>query len=319
LGRLVDRDAVAEMLVVLSRGMGEGETGANSTDRPIIDPVRAGLIADYCFLPHPVRPNLLPVTAFDRWDRLGYSATTAYREILKWLEKQRKQQEEYLIPSPISLLYLAIQDFLCKDVNPTSEELAVLRELLETAQHYWEIDTRLRQNISVGEGVGENQTPNSSLQTPNSTPSTTIAEFIQLLRRGTITANPYPVRPFKLASSSVTLATIFQYRSSRRSHRWHFWLDAGSSLWAKGGAATLFGAPFFLQHRFGQPWTAEDENLADEQRLRWILADLLGRVSEKVYLCHSELAVSGQEQLGPLLPLINASVLVQTKVHEVEG
>jgi hypothetical protein len=79
----------------------------------------------------------------------------------------------------------------------------------------------------------------------------------------------------------------------------------------KRGCCDAIRGPFFLQDRFGQPWTAEDENLADEQRLRWILADLLGRVSDKVYLCHSELAVSGQEQLGPLLPLINASVLVE--------
>ncbi|MHC5720479.1 MAG: recombinase family protein, partial [Nostoc sp.] len=126
----------------------------------------------------------------------------------------------------------------------------------------------------------------------------TIIEFIQLLRRGTITANPYPVRPIGGVRKAVTLATIFQYRSSRRSHRWHFWLDAGSPLWAKGGAATLFGAPFFLRDRLGQPWTAEDEKLAEEQRLQRILADLLSRVSERVYLCHSDLAVNGQEQLG---------------------
>ncbi|MCV3214835.1 recombinase family protein, partial [Plectonema radiosum NIES-515] len=148
---------------------------------------------------------------------------------------------------------------------------------------------------------------------PPSPPSSTVGEFIQLLRRGTITANPYPMRPVGPASKAVTLATIFQYRASRRSHRWHFWLDAGSPLWSKGGAATLFGAPFFLQHRLGEPWTAEDEKLSEEQRLQRILADLLSRVSEKVYLCHSELAVNGQEQLGPLLPLVNACVSVITE------
>ncbi|MHC5729857.1 MAG: recombinase family protein, partial [Nostoc sp.] len=79
-------------------------------------------------------------------------------------------------------------------------------------------------------------------------------------------------------------------------------------LWAKGGAATLFGAPFFLRDRLGEPWTAEDEKLAEEQRLQRILADLLSRLSERVYLCHSDLAVNGQEQLGPLLPLVNACV-----------
>ncbi|MEH2076494.1 MAG: recombinase family protein [Nostoc sp.] len=298
LGRLVDRDAVAEMLVVLSRKQEVPEKSSLLTDAmnrvsTNIDPVRAGLIADYCFVPHPDRPNLLPVSAFERWDRIGYAATTAYNEILEWLEQQRSQQELRLIPTPISLLDRAIQRFLWNGSNLPYEQLAALRELLETAQHYWEIDTRLRQIAPV-----------------ETTPHTTIIEFIQLLRRGTITANPYPVRPIGGARKAVTLATIFQYRSSRRSHRWHFWLDAGSPLWAKGGAATLFGAPFFLRDRLGEPWTAEDEKLAEEQRLQRILTDLLSRVSERVYLCHSDLAVNGQEQLGPLLPLVNACVTV---------
>ncbi|WP_375494215.1 recombinase family protein [uncultured Nostoc sp.] len=302
LGRLVDRDAVAEMLVVLSRKQQLPENSTDAMNRVSttdamnrvstnIDPVRAGLIADYCFVPHPDRPNLLPVSAFERWDRIGYAATTAYNEILQWLEQQRSQQELRLIPSPISLLDRAIQRFLWNGSNLPYEQLAALRELLETAQHYWEIDTRLRQIAPV-----------------ETTPYTTIIEFIQLLRRGTITANPYPLRPIGGARKAVTLATIFQYRSSRRSHRWHFWLDAGSPLWAKGGAATLFGAPFFLRDRLGEPWTAEDEKSAEEQRLQRILTDLLSRVSERVYLCHSDLAVNGQEQLGPLLPLVNACV-----------
>ncbi|MBE8966554.1 recombinase family protein [Nostocales cyanobacterium LEGE 12452] len=317
LGRLVDRDAVAEMLVVLSRKQqppenptlltpnslrAERPATANSTHNSAlsthIDPVRAGLIADYCFVPHPDRPNLLPVSAFERWDRIGYAATTAYSEILEWLEQQRSQQELRLIPSPISLLDRAIQRFLWNGSNLPYEQLAALRELLETAQHYWEIDTRLRQIAPV-----------------ETTPYTTIIEFIQLLRRGTITANPYPVRPIGGARKAVTLATIFQYRSSRRSHQWHFWLDAGSPLWAKGGAATLFGAPFFLRDRLGEPWTAEDEKLAEEQRLQRILTDLLSRVSERVYLCHSDLAVNGQEQLGPLLPLVNACVTVISEAN----
>jgi hypothetical protein len=301
LGRLVDRDAVAEMLVILSQRQEAPEN--NSALTTDIDPVRAGLIADNCFVPHPDHPNLLAVETFERWDRIGYAATSAYGKILSWLEKQRSQQVQRLLPSPISLLYVAIQDFMCKDANPSYEQIAALRELLETAQHYWEIDTRLKQTNS--------KLSSSSL---NSELSDTITEFIQLLRRGTITANPYPVRPIGGARKAVTLATIFQYRSSRRFHRWQFWLDAGSPLWAKGGAATLFGAPFFLRERLGEPWTAEDETLADEQRLRRILADLLSRVSQRVYLCHSELAVNGQEQLGPLLPLVNACISVAAEV-----
>ena len=298
LGRLVDRDAVAEMLVVLSQKsvvssqlsvVSSNEQRTAEPLTPEIDPVRAGLLADYCFEPHPEHPNLLPVTAYERWDRLGYAATTAYGEILQWLEMQRSQQEQRLLPSPISLLDRAIQKFLWTGSNLPYAQLAALRELLETAQHYWEVDARLRQS----EAIEEPQ-------------STTIAQFIQLLRRGTITANPYPVRPIG-SGRAVTLATIFQYRSSRQFHRWQFWLDAGSLLWLSGGAATLFAAPLFLQHRFGRPWTAENAMEEDEQRLQRILRDLLGRVGERVYLCHSDLAVNGQEQTGPLLSLVNAS------------
>jgi hypothetical protein len=200
---------------------------------------------------------------------------------LQWIEGQRSQQEQRLIPSPISLLDRAIQRFLWNGSNLPYDQLAALRELLETAQHYWEVNTRLRQ-IEISKGEAQSQAE---------PPSATIAQFIQLLRRGTITANPYPVRPIGPASRAVTLATVFQYRSSRRFHKWQIWLDAGSPLWLSGGAATLFGAPLFLQHRFGRPWTAEDASNADEERLRRILRDLLGRVGERVYLCHSELMV----------------------------
>ena len=325
LGRLVDRDAVAEMLVVLStrqevRGTRlEGELSVGSIDleaeeksnlsptayspSPLIDPVRSGLIADYCFEPHPDRPNLLPVTVYDRWDRLGYAATAAYGQIVEWIEQQRSHWQQRLLPSPISLLDRAIQKFLWNGSNLPYDQLAALRELLETAQHYWEVDTRLRQ-------IEHYQVDSSN---ENTTPHATIAQFIQLLRRGAITANPYPVRPIGPASRAVTLATIFQYRSSRRFHRWQFWLDAGSPLWLSGGAATLYGAPLFLQHRYGKPWTAEEEMNANDERLKRIMRDLLGRVGERVYLCHSELAVNGQEQNGPLLPLVNAAVPIASE------
>lgn len=339
LGRLVDRDAVAEMLVVLStrqevRGTRqegamrrqevqgtrqEGELSVGSIDleaneksnlsplasnlSPLIDPVRSGLIADYCFEPHPDRPNLLPVTVYDRWDRLGYAATAAYGQIVDWIEQQKSHWQQRLLPSPILLLDRAIQKFLWNGSNLPYDQLAALRELLETAQHYWEVDTRLRQ-------IEHYQVDSSN---ENTTPNATIAQFIQLLRRGAITANPYPVRPIGPASRAVTLATIFQYRSSRRFHRWQFWLDAGSPLWLSGGAATLYGAPLFLQHRYGKPWTAEEEMNANDERLKRIMRDLLGRVGERVYLCHSELAVNGQEQNGPLLPLVNAAVPIASE------
>ncbi|MBE9167182.1 recombinase family protein [Pleurocapsales cyanobacterium LEGE 06147] len=284
LGRLVDRDSIAEMLVMLSSRSVEGRLV------PAIDPVRAGLLADYCYRVDPEQPYLLSVESFARWDRLGHKATAAYGAIAQWIEQTKSQQQQQGFLSPISLLDRAIAHFLGNSNHLPYDLLAALRELMETVQHFWEVDRRLRQN-------------EPSFQTQTAT----VAQLIQLLRRGTITANPRPVRSFEGNHDAVVLATIFQYRSLRSSHRWQFWLDASSPLWNKGGAATLLAAPLFLKEWSGRTWMPEDDYEMDRQRLQRILRDLLGRVEEKVFLCHSDLGVNGTEQTGPLLPLVHAS------------
>ena len=288
IGRLVDRDAIAEMLTIFSQKIESGKTITQ------IDPVRAGLLADYCYRLDPEeQPDLLPVESFPRWDRLGHQATNAYLEIAQWISDTRIQQQKQCYLTPAILISKAIEHFLEKNHNLDYQTFSALRELIETAQHFWEVDRRMRQN-------------EPSLQTQ----AVTVAQFIKLLRRGTISANPRPTRQFIPQENSIALATIFQYRSLRTSHRWQFWLDAGSHLWNKGGAATLFGAPLFLKSWSGNTWMPEDEYEMDKQRLQRILRDLLNRVTETVILCHSDLGVNGTEQMGPLLPLIQSSVQV---------
>ena len=85
LGRLVDRDAIAEMLVILSRQSVVGKL------LPDIDPVRAGLLADYCYQLDLEQPLLLPIESFSRWDRLGHKTTNAYSAIALWIENQKSQ------------------------------------------------------------------------------------------------------------------------------------------------------------------------------------------------------------------------------------
>ena len=184
LGRLVDRDAVAEMLVVLSQQSAVSNQPLERQDHPslitphssLIDPVRAGLLADYCFAPHPDCPRLLPATTFLRWDRLGYQVSTAYQAIVQWIEAQQSQLEQRLIPNAVSLLDRAIQHFLFGGGSLPFDQLAALRQLIEAAQHYWEVDGRLRRT-----------------QQFDAPASMTVSRFIQLLQSGTVTANPYPV------------------------------------------------------------------------------------------------------------------------------
>jgi hypothetical protein len=276
LGRLTNRDEVAEMLVELSRY--QSFTGVALA----IDPVRAGLIVDYCYLPAPESPQLLPLQQFPRWDRLGAQAAASYDQLLAWLTAERAA-----LSPPLPLFDRIISTFFGRGSLLTADQLAMLRELLETAQHYW----------LVVERVG----------TVTADP-VRMAQFILLLRQGTVSANPYPAVPLVPSQQGVTLTNIFQYRSSKPCHRWHFWLDIGSPLWAKGGTAALYGALLFLQDWNEQPLTIADEELADSQRLERVLRDLICRVgsdqgADRLYLCHSDLAVNGQEQVGALLTL----------------
>ncbi|TVQ57310.1 MAG: recombinase family protein [Spirulina sp. DLM2.Bin59] len=287
LGPLIDRDRLGEMLVVLSHPQ-PGQIPPTA-----IDPVRAGLLSDHCYHFHRDHPRLLPVTDYPRWDRFGHQVVTAYDGIRRWIEAKTQyiEQADLRPPPPPVVLNEAIEHFFGKTRTLSYGELAVLRGLMETAQHFWEVDSRLRQN----EGAQRS-------------PLETLSQFIQLLRRGTITANAYPAHREK-GENAVLLATIYQYRNLRRSHPWHFWLDVGSNLWQSGGAADLFAHQCFLRESPRRPWTLEEATERQTAKLSRILADLTARIEKRLILCHSELAVNGMEQRGPLSPLIDAAFL----------
>jgi hypothetical protein len=301
LGHWVEAEQIAEMLVVLTK---QADLG---TGRKGIDPVRAGLLADYCFRPHPEHPELLPMESYLRWDRLGPFAAEAYERIRQWIAQQQGALQPgiphkslsfspvpettpaqaalspYLTLSPVFILDRAIQTFLMQRTL-SLEQLAALRELIETAQHYWDVDARLRKTETNWPTVSE-----------------AIANFIQLLRRGVITANPYPAGS-QQTRSAVVLATSFQYLNAHLQHPWQYWLDAGSQLWQYGGEVDLWGAPLFLtQPSHGQPSLHLD-------RMSATLTELVSRTQSRIYLCHSDLAVNGQSQMGPLMPWVETAI-----------
>ncbi|EDX83946.1 hypothetical protein S7335_1643 [Synechococcus sp. PCC 7335] len=311
LGRLVDRDAIAEMLVVLSQHPSSTPLVAHSStsstslrsapdtwfDLVAIDPVRAELIVDNCFVPDIENPHLLPAETFSRWDRLGHQSVNAYNRILNWIDSQKQLRQQRLTLKPVITIDRIVQDFLWRGTHLPADQLATLRELMETAQYFWEVEDRL--NLVDGAwGTTESSAASHRLSD--------VGRFIQLIQKGTVSANPYPVNPRALGQRGVTLSTIYQYRAQRLNHRWQFWLDAGSPLWGSS-AGELFGAPLFLQNWPGKPITLAEIEAANEAYLSRTLHDLLGRAQERVLLCHSELALTGQEQMGPLISLVGAA------------
>lgn len=268
LGRLVTPDMVAEMLVIFSQ--------------EDIDLVRGGLLADSCFYPDLRSPTLLNVESFRRWDRLSHKSLQSYNQIRDWVNQTKteiKKGENNLLVT----LDRIIQHFVTDKMQLNASHTSILREFRETAQHFWEINQRLHHHDV----------------------NLIVAQFISLLRKGTITANPFPltiIPPLQeIQDNAISIAPIYQYRVSHQHHRWQFWLDVASSYWSKN--SELFASGVFLKS--WQP----DSNILEEiesedERITRITKDLLGRVTEKVFLCHSNLDVNGMEQKGKLFPLI---------------
>ena len=291
LGRFIDHENVAEMFVVMMSDHGE-RTALKHDDSAVsasslIDPVRAGLLADYCFKPDSERPQLLPLEVFPRWDRIGCQGAIAYRNLRDWIQQQRqivhrdRRSQQHSFAETLSQ---AIVYFWSKD-SFRYDQSAVLRELLETAQHFEEISI-----------LHDTQR------------FTTLQIFITVLQQGTMIANPYPVSLQGRQLPGITLATAYQYRIARLTHPYHFWLDIGSALWQQGSMICLWNALSFLQSPISSEMNAELEQ--EQTAMKFQIKDLSHRVEQTVFLCHSALSVSGQEQMGVLSSLAYSTNII---------
>ena len=278
LGKFVEIHDIAQMLTTLSYDY--------ENHIMTIDPVRAGILADNCFYMDKQYPKLLPLEQYSRWDRIGAQAAEAYKKLYFWVKETRYKIEKEQPSNPIEIIDSAIKIFIESRYQLPHEQLLALQELTETVQHFWEIDYRLQKYNTNTKSLTNN-----------------LIDFIQLLKKGIVTANPKPEDYFSEKTDYVTLTTIFQYRSLRSSHNWHLWLDTSSHLWETAGASVLFCAQLFLRNQLSNLVESEE----NKKRLKRILMDLLGRVNNEVILCHSDLNIKGMYQSGPLSNLISNS------------
>lgn len=289
LGQWALRDEVAEMLVLLSQ-FPQMSTTASPSIQAAIDPVRAGLLADTCYQLNPDHPRLLPETSYARWNRFGYRATQAYQKLYQWIERYRQDCQATAPPPPLAVLYQAIEELVLPKSCLSYAQAAELSTLQKTTYHYQQIQDRLQQE-------------------PPLTQAQRAGQLIRFIRQGLVNAPSRPSYYFDQPPNQVLLATVYHYRSLRQQHRWQIWLDAGDDLWSKGGAAK-FAAPLFQRQRAVGPWTAAEALAFNQARFQRLIQDLLGRVTERLILCHSDLGVRGTEQTGALLTLVQRSSLI---------
>lgn len=269
-GRLLEKEMITEMLVILSWEN--------------IDLVRSNLLVDYCYSPDINTPNLLTVKSFPRWDRLTYQSLESYNQILQWIDDNRqkinKGDNHFLV-----VIDNILESFFLNNNKLNYRQLTTIKEFRETAEHFWKIQKRLK-NDNIND---------------------ILIQLINLLRKGTISANPLPIKiiPALIESKKVAMASIYQFRCLRSHYPWQFWLDIGSNYWSKSGE--LLASNVFLKSWKSDAKNMFEETESEDKRLTRIIQDLLGRVTEKIVLCYSKIDVNGVEQTGKLSPLIDNS------------
>ena len=104
---------------------------------------------------------------------------------------------------------------------------------------------------------------------------------------------------------AVLLAPAYTFLMSNRPVAVQFWLDIGSRGWSERLDQPLT-QPYVLSRSWepGRLWTDHDEVQASQQALESLVAGLLNRLRQHLYLAFSDLGEQGFEQRGPLLHIV---------------
>ena len=126
-------------------------------------------------------------------------------------------------------------------------------------------------------------------------------EYLLMVEEGLIAAQyifSWQIQP----EDAILIAPAYTFLMSNRQVDVQFWLDVGSAGWQERLYQPLTH-PYVLSRNWagGRKWTDYDEVNAAEERLYRLIAGLLRRCRQKVFLGMSEFNEQGYEQRGPLL------------------
>ncbi|MBQ41953.1 MAG: hypothetical protein CME15_05795 [Gemmatimonadetes bacterium] len=101
---------------------------------------------------------------------------------------------------------------------------------------------------------------------------------------------------------AVLIAPAHTFLLRNRSYAHQFWLDVGSTAWHRRIHQPLTN-PYVLSADWNRrdQWSAAWERRFETERLTCIVAGLIRRCTDSIYLYASELSAHGQEQTGDLL------------------
>jgi hypothetical protein len=254
-----------------------------------MDLVRAQLLAEIVYRVKDVTLSGFDAIRAEVQERITFVFGQQYETLREWIEAYRQQP----VPDPLDhFLRRLFGEVLSQKgfgYHRKHDAARTAASLVESVQKF----RQAMEPAFAEEPADGQESISSNLELGK--------EYIAMLQDGVIAAQ-YVVAWQMEQTEAVLLAPAHTFLMMNRPAAIQFWLDAGSGGWWERLFQPLT-QPYVLSRLWerDRPWTDADEQSANQQALARLVAGLLRRCRNRVYLGLSDLGESGYEQRGPLL------------------
>lgn len=247
-----------------------------------LDPVRAALVTRELYdesVPALRSRDRLSMTTHDR---IGFALLEQYEELYEWIEAYKEGDQEQLD----HFLSRLFGELLSRpDFDP--EDAAVYEKLIASTKRFRE--------AAPGMGIDDYRIAVGR-------------HYADMINSGTVAAQ-YQTGVSGNGTSAVLAAPIYTYLLGGYSSRYQFWLDIGSISWWEPPHQPLTN-PHVLSRRWpvGETWTDAVDYRTRNTMLYRLIRGLSQRCRDGIYLCSSELELTGEQQDSPLLHAVDRAL-----------
>lgn len=244
-----------------------------------LDPVRAALITRELY--DESEPALVPRDGLSMTthDRIGFALLERYDEMREWLEEYKEGE-----PEPLDHFLSRLFGELLSRPDFDPEDAAVYEKLIASAKRF--------RSAAPGMGIDNYRVAIGR-------------HYAEMVNSGIVAAQYHSGVPLDPKATALT-APIYTYLLSGHSSRYQFWLDIGSIAWWEPPHQPLTN-PHVLSRQWpvGEQWTDAVDYQTRNRTLYRLVTGLTQRCRDGIYLCASELELTGEAQDSPLLRAVD--------------
>ncbi len=238
-----------------------------------LDAVRARLLTEALYRDGQLLP-FSQITDSALQERITFELGAKYDHLRKWLE--RYQQTEMLaLDIFFSRLFGEVLSQPRFGFHQNLDVATTSANLIDSARQFRQTLSRIEPDIASA------------------------PDYIVMLDNGVL-GNQY--LPDKSSKDAVLIAPAYTFLTNNVAVDYQFWLNVGSSGWGQRLYQPLT-QPYVLSRHWpeGRVWTDADEHQANQEAVYQLVAGLIRRCRQRIYLGFSQYGEQGFEQRGALL------------------